>query len=56
VSIARVVRKNSVPIAAVPPVVVQLGNLRVEVSTVVDRAALSALLDALANSPWGMRS
>ena len=55
VSIARVVRKANAPIAVAPSIVVQLGDLRVEVSSGVERAALSELLDALANSPWGVR-
>src|ERR1700755_339597 len=53
VSLARVVRKV-VPTAA--PIIVHIGDMRLEISVGTDRATLSELLHALADSPWGDRS
>jgi hypothetical protein len=56
VPMARVVRKRSQPARGRAPIVIQVGNARVEVSGDIDRAALSAVLQTLADTSWGAQS
>jgi hypothetical protein len=49
---ARVMRKADKPSAKSSPIVVQVGQARVEVTADVDRDALSVVLEALASVPW----
>lgn len=55
VSIARVVRKAAVSVPTAAPIVLHLGSAHVEISAGTDRAALSEVLHALAESAWGSR-
>lgn len=56
VPIARVVRERSQPARGRAPIVIQVGSARVEVAGDVDRAALSAVLQTLADTSWGAQS
>jgi transposase len=57
VRLARVVRKRSArPAPRTTPIVVQIGQARVEVGADADRDALSVVLEALAATAWGERS
>jgi hypothetical protein len=53
---ARVVREQSQPAREGAPIVIQVGNARVEVGGEIDRAALSAVLQTLADTSWRVRS
>jgi len=53
---ARVVRERSRPAPGRAPIVIQVGGARVEVDGDIDRAALSAVLQTLANTSWGAQS
>ena len=57
VAMARVVR-SGVAQASSPrtPIVIQVGNARVEVTDDVDRGMLSTVLQSLADTCWGARS
>lgn len=54
--IARVVRERSRPATARAPIVIQLGNARVEVSGEIDREALLVVLKTLADASHGAAS
>jgi hypothetical protein len=56
VRVARVVLERSRPAAEAAPIVIQVGGARVEVSGDIDRAALSVVLQTLAQTSWGARS
>jgi len=54
VRLARVVRKRSArPAPKTAPIVVQVGQARVEVGADADRDVLSVVLEALAATAWG---
>ena len=57
VAMARVVRSGAAE-ASSPrtPIVIQVGNARVEVTADVDRGVLSTVLQSLADTCWGARS
>ena len=57
VRLARVVRKRGARLTrGTAPIVVQIGQARVEVGAGTDRNALSTVLEALAATAWGQRS
>jgi hypothetical protein len=56
VPMARVVRERSRPARGSALIVIQVGSARVEVGGDIDRDALSAVLQTLADTSWGAQS